>query len=76
MRNPEDQSGPLVTCTCNTGISPVLTGELVAVDWHGLPVQVINIPDQSSGFLLIGPQYVIPSTESMRYEKKGFLLRV
>ena len=40
MRNPEDRPGPLVTCTGNTGRLPVLTGELVPVDWHGLPVQV------------------------------------
>ena len=48
MRWSEDRSGPLVTCTGNTGRSPVLTGELVPVDWHGLPVQVTNGPDQSS----------------------------
>ena len=41
----------MVACTGNTGRSPVLTGELVPVDWHGLPVQVTNGPDRSSGFL-------------------------
>ena len=51
MRNPEDRSGPLITCTGNTGRSPVLTGELVPVDWHGLPVQVTKGPVRSSGFL-------------------------
>ena len=39
MRVSEDRPGPLVTCTGNTGRSPVLTGELVPVDWHGLPVR-------------------------------------
>ena len=39
MRPSEDRSGPLATCIDNTGRSPVLTGELVPVDWHGLPVQ-------------------------------------
>ena len=29
----------------------MLTGELVPVDWHRLPVQVINGPGQSSEFL-------------------------
>ena len=48
MRTSEDWSGPLVTCIDNTGRSPVLTGELVPVDWHGLPVQVTNGPDRSS----------------------------
>ena len=52
MRNPEDRSGPLVTCTGNTGRSPVLIGELALVDWHGLPVQETNGPDWSSGFLI------------------------
>ena len=47
-RNPEDRPGPLVTCTGNTGRSPVLTGELVPVNWHGLPVQMTNVPDRSS----------------------------
>ena len=47
MRTSEDRSGPLITCTGNTGRSPVLTGELVPVDWHGLPVQVTNGPDRS-----------------------------
>ena len=42
MRTSEDRSGPLVTCIDNPGRSPVLTGELVPVDWHGLPVQVTN----------------------------------
>ena len=37
MRASDDRSGPLVTCTGNTGRSPVLTEELVPVDWHGLP---------------------------------------
>ena len=27
MRDPEDQPGPMVTCTGNAGRSPVLTGE-------------------------------------------------
>ena len=53
MRNPEDLSGLLVTCTGNTGRSPVLTGELVPVDWHGLPVQVTNGPDRSSEVLIV-----------------------
>ena len=53
MRTSEDRSGPLVTCTGNTGRSPVLTGELVPVDWHGLPVQVTNGPDRSSEVLII-----------------------
>ena len=51
MRTSEDRSGPLVTCIGNTGRSPVLTGELVPVDWHGLPVQVTNGPDRSSEVL-------------------------
>ena len=52
MRTSEDWSGPLVTCTGNTGRSPVLTGELVPVDWHGLPVQVTNSPNRSSEVLI------------------------
>ena len=48
-----DWSGPLVTCTGNTGRSPVLTGELVPVDWHGLPLQVTNGPDRSSEVLIV-----------------------
>ena len=52
MRISEDWSGPLVTCTGNTGRSPVLTGELVPVDWHRLPVQVTNGPDRSSEVLI------------------------
>ena len=52
MRTSEDRSGPLVTCTGNTGRSPVLTGELVPVDWHGLPVQVTNGPDPHYNSLL------------------------
>ena len=52
MRNLEDRSWPLITCIDNTGRSPVLTGELVPVDWHGLPVQVINGPDRSSEVLI------------------------
>ena len=32
MRISEDRSGLLITCTGNTGRSPVLTGELVPVD--------------------------------------------
>ena len=52
MRTSEDRSGPLVTCTDNTGRSPVLTGEVVPVDWHGLPVQVTNGPDRSSEVLI------------------------
>ena len=48
MRTSEDRSGPLVTCIDTTGRSPVLCGELVPVDWHGLPVQVTNRPDRSS----------------------------
>ena len=43
MRTSEDRSGPLVTCIDNTGRSPVLTGELVPVDWHGLPVEVTTV---------------------------------
>ena len=42
MRTSEDRSGPLVTCIDNTGRSPVLTGELVPDDWHGLPVPTEN----------------------------------
>ena len=30
----------------------MLTGELVPVDWHGLPVQVLNGPDRSSEVLI------------------------
>ena len=52
LRDPEDQPGPLVTCTGNTGRSPVLTVELVPVDWHGLPVQVTNGLDRSSESLI------------------------
>ena len=52
MRTSEDRSGLLVTCIDNTGRSPVLTGELVPVDWHGLPVQVTNSPDRSSEVLI------------------------
>ena len=52
MRTSEDRSGLLVTCIDNTGRSPVLTGELVPVDWHGLPVQVTNGPDRSSEVLI------------------------
>ena len=55
MRTSEDRSGPLVTCIDNTGRSPVLTGELVPVDWHGLPVQITNGPDQSSEVLISSP---------------------
>ena len=54
MRTSEDRSGPLVTCIDNPGRSPVLTGELVPVDWHGLPVQVTNGPDRSSEVLNLG----------------------
>ena len=53
MRTSEDRSGPLVTCTGNTGRLPVLTGELVPVDWYGLPVQVTNGPDRSSEVLIL-----------------------
>ena len=53
MRTSEDRSGLLVTCKGNTGRSPVLTGELVPVDWHGLPVQVPNGPDRSSEVLIV-----------------------
>ena len=53
MRTSEDRSGPLVTCIDNTGRSPVLTGELGPVDWHGLPVQVTNGPDRSSKVLIL-----------------------
>ena len=53
MRTSEDRSGPLVTCIDNTGRSPMLTGELVPVDWHGLPVQVTNGPDRSSEVLIL-----------------------
>ena len=49
----EDVGGPLSTSIDNTGRSPVLTGELVPVDWHGLPVQVLNGPDRSSKVLII-----------------------
>ena len=59
MRTSEDRSGPLVTCTGNTCRSPVLTGELVPVDWHGLPVQVTNSPDRSSEVLIGKMQQVI-----------------
>ena len=52
MRTSEDWSGPLATCTGNTGRSPLLTRELVPVDWHGLPVQVTNGPDRSSEVLI------------------------
>ena len=52
MRTSEDRSGPLVTCIDNPGRLPVLTGELVPVDWHGLPVQVTNGPDRSSEDLI------------------------
>ena len=31
----------------------MLTGELVPVDWHGLPVQVTNGPDRSSEVLFV-----------------------
>ena len=31
----------------------MLTGELVPVDWHGLPVQVLNDPDWSSEVLIL-----------------------
>ena len=48
MRTSEDRSGRLITCIDNTGRSPVLTGELIPDDWHGLPVQVINGPLGSS----------------------------
>ena len=51
MRVSEDRSGPLVTCTGNPGRSPVLTGELVPVDWHGLLVQVTNGPEPGGGGL-------------------------
>ena len=44
MRTSEDRSGPLLICTGNTGRSPVLTGELEPVDWHGLPVQRPVLP--------------------------------
>ena len=44
----EDVSGPLSASIDNTGRSPVLTGELVPVDWHGLPVQVLKGPLRSS----------------------------
>ena len=54
MRTSENRSGSLVTCFDNTGRSPVLTGELVPVDWHGLPVQVTNGPDRSSEVLIEG----------------------
>ena len=52
MRNSEERSRTLITCIDNTGRSPVLTGELVPVDWHGLLVQVINGPDWSSELLI------------------------
>ena len=53
MRNPEDRSGALITCTDNTGRSPVLTRELVPVNWHGLPVQVTKGPVRSSDHLIL-----------------------
>ena len=43
---PENLPGPLVICTGHIiGRSSVLTGELVPVDWHVLPVHVTNGPD-------------------------------
>ena len=36
----------------------MLTGELVPVDWHGLPVQVTNGPDRSSGLHNTRKKYV------------------
>ena len=56
----EDLSGPLVTCTGNTGRSPVLTGELVPVDGHGLHAQVTNGPDWSSEVLVQTGAHVRP----------------
>ena len=53
-------TGPLITCIDTTGRSPVLTGELVHVDWHGLPVQVTNGLDRSSEFLIA--QYLLFSS--------------
>ena len=59
MRTSEDRSGPLVTCTGNTGRSPVLTGELVPVDWHECVPQLSIFPVKgymihlNHGFILI-----------------------
>ena len=67
IRTSEDRSGPLVTCTGNTGRSPVLTGELVPVDWHRLPVQVTNGPDWSSEVLIASMND--NHTNSRKFEK-------
>ena len=75
MRASEDRSGQLVTCTGYTGRSPVLTGELVPVDWHGLPVQVTNGPDRSSEalipykilFYIISGGIILPQQKTIQF---------
>ena len=47
----------MLSCTGNTGRSPVLTGELVPVNWHGLQVKVTKGPVRSSGFLIMSKIY-------------------
>ena len=49
----EDVSGPSSTTIDNTGRLPLLTRELVPVDLHGLPVQVLNSMDRSSEVLIL-----------------------
>ena len=48
------------------------TGDLVPVDWHGVPVQVINGPDRSSGFLIQCNHDLVP--EAHNETKELFLL--
>ena len=52
MRRSEDRAGPLVTCTGNPYKSTDTSSQVSTGDLPGLPVQVINDPDRSSGFLI------------------------
>ena len=62
------------TCIDNPVRSPVLTGELVPVDWHGLPVQVTNGPDRSSEVLFEGKElkkiYMVKAVRERRADTR------
>ena len=52
LKSPGDESGPLISCTCNPCQSTG-TSSLVSTGDPVLSMQVINGLDRSSGFLII-----------------------
>ena len=52
MRASEDRSGPFVTCPGNPCQSTGTSSRVSTGDLPVLPVQVTNVPDRSSGFLI------------------------